>query len=67
MRQAISAKMCWVAGSSLEMHLHTGVGRYMCGEETALLNALGRKKSHAQSEATISTDQRIIWKANYCK
>jgi NADH-quinone oxidoreductase subunit F len=32
------------SGYSLEMHLHTGVGRYMCGEETALLNALeGRR------------------------
>lgn len=32
------------SGWSLEMHLHTGVGRYMCGEETALLNALeGRR------------------------
>ena len=24
------------SGFNLEMHLHTGVGRYMCGEETAL-------------------------------
>lgn len=32
------------SGFNLEMHLHTGVGRYMCGEETALLNALeGRR------------------------
>lgn len=32
------------SGFSLEMHLHTGIGRYMCGEETALLNALeGRR------------------------
>jgi NADH-quinone oxidoreductase subunit F len=31
-------------GYHLEMYLHTGVGRYMCGEETALLNALeGRR------------------------
>ena len=30
---------------SLEMHLHTGVGRYMCGEETALLNALEGKRA----------------------
>lgn len=29
----------------LEMHLHTGVGRYMCGEETALLNALEGKRA----------------------
>jgi NADH-quinone oxidoreductase subunit F len=32
------------SGYDLEMHLHTGVGRYMCGEETALLNSLeGRR------------------------
>lgn len=30
---------------SLEMHLHTGVGRYMCGEETALLNSLEGKRA----------------------
>jgi NADH-quinone oxidoreductase subunit F len=33
------------SGYSLEMHLHTGVGRYMCGEETALLNALEGKRA----------------------
>ena len=32
-------------GVNLEMHLHTGVGRYMCGEETALLNALEGKRA----------------------
>ncbi len=35
-----------IAGSSfgLEMHIHTSAGRYICGEETALLNALeGRR------------------------
>ncbi|GEP98159.1 NADH-quinone oxidoreductase subunit NuoF [Chitinophaga cymbidii] len=30
---------------SLDMHLHTGVGRYMCGEETALLNSLEGKRA----------------------
>ncbi|WP_214227864.1 NADH-quinone oxidoreductase subunit NuoF [Pedobacter sp. B4-66] len=30
---------------NLEMHLHTGIGRYMCGEETALLNALEGKRA----------------------
>ena len=29
----------------LKMHLHTGVGRYMCGEETALLNSLEGKRA----------------------
>ena len=33
------------SGYNLEMHLHTGVGRYMCGEETALLNALEGKRA----------------------
>ncbi len=32
-------------GYDLEMYLHTGVGRYMCGEETALLNALEGKRA----------------------
>jgi NADH-quinone oxidoreductase subunit F len=32
-------------GFNLEMHLHTGIGRYMCGEETALLNALEGKRA----------------------
>ena len=32
------------SGFNLDMHLHTGAGRYMCGEETGLLNSLeGRR------------------------
>ncbi|MEI6946541.1 NADH-quinone oxidoreductase subunit NuoF [Paraflavisolibacter sp. H34] len=38
------------SGWSLEMHLHTGVGRYMCGEETALLNALEGKRATPRSK-----------------
>jgi len=33
------------SGYNLDMRLHTGVGRYMCGEETALLNALEGKRA----------------------
>jgi len=33
------------SGYSLEMRLHTSVGRYICGEETALLNALEGKRA----------------------
>lgn len=33
------------SGYDLEMHLHTGVGRYICGEETALLNSLEGKRA----------------------
>lgn len=32
-------------GFNLEMLLHTGVGRYICGEETALINALEGKRA----------------------
>ncbi len=33
------------SGYDLEMHLHTGVGRSICGEETALLNSLEGKRA----------------------
>lgn len=33
------------SGFDLEIHLHTGTGRYMCGEETALLNSLEGKRA----------------------
>ncbi|HSD64118.1 MAG TPA: SLBB domain-containing protein, partial [Ignavibacteriaceae bacterium] len=33
------------SGYSLDMVLHTSVGRYMCGEETGLLNALEGKRA----------------------
>lgn len=38
------------SGYSLHMYLHTGVGRYMCGEETALLNALEGKRATPRSK-----------------
>lgn len=33
------------SGFDLDMHLHIGVGRYICGEETALLNSLEGKRA----------------------
>ena len=33
------------SGYSLEMHVHVSAGRYMCGEETGLLNALEGKRA----------------------
>ena len=35
---------------SLEMHVHTSVGRYMCGEETGLLNALEGKRANPRTK-----------------
>jgi NADH-quinone oxidoreductase subunit F len=33
------------SGYSLELHLHVSAGRYMCGEETGLLNSLEGKRA----------------------
>lgn len=35
---------------SLDFHLHTSVGRYMCGEETALLNSLEGKRANPRAK-----------------
>ena len=38
------------SGYSLEMYLHTSAGRYMCGEETGLLNALEGKRANPRTK-----------------
>ena len=38
------------SGYNLELHLHTSAGRYMCGEETGLLNALEGKRATPRSK-----------------
>jgi NADH-quinone oxidoreductase subunit F len=38
------------SGYSLEIHLHASAGRYICGEETALLNALEGKRAHPRAK-----------------
>ena len=35
---------------SFDIHLHVSAGRYMCGEETALLNALEGKRANPRSK-----------------
>src|SRR5713101_2700309 len=37
-------------GYHLELHLHTSAGRYMCGEETGLLNALEGRRANPRSK-----------------
>jgi NADH-quinone oxidoreductase subunit F len=39
-RAGLLGKNILGSGYSLELHLHTSAGRYMCGEETGLLNAI---------------------------
>jgi NADH-quinone oxidoreductase subunit F len=38
------------SGYSLEMYLHTSAGRYMCGEETGMLNALEGKRANPRAK-----------------
>ncbi|MGC2502805.1 MAG: SLBB domain-containing protein, partial [Silvibacterium sp.] len=38
------------SGYTLEMHLHISAGRYMCGEETGLLNALEGKRANPRAK-----------------
>jgi NADH-quinone oxidoreductase subunit F len=38
------------SGYGLELHLHVSAGRYMCGEETGLLNSLEGKRANPRSK-----------------
>jgi NADH-quinone oxidoreductase subunit F len=38
------------SGFSLDLHLHSSVGRYMCGEETGLLNSLEGKRANPRAK-----------------
>src|SRR6476469_2131266 len=39
-----------VSGYHLDLHLHVSAGRYICGEETALLNALEGKRGNPRAK-----------------
>ena len=49
-RQGYLGKNILGSGYSLEMHLHAGAGRYICGEETALLNALEGRRANPRNK-----------------
>src|SRR5690606_25582924 len=38
------------SGWNLEIHLHVSAGRYMCGEETGMLNALEGKRANPRTK-----------------
>ncbi len=38
------------SGYAVQMHLHTSAGRYMCGEETGLLNALQGRRANPRTK-----------------
>ena len=51
---AISGQNIFGSDYRLEMYLHVSAGRYICGEETALLNALEGKRAQPALEAAVS-------------
>ncbi len=38
------------SGFDFELYVHTGAGRYICGEETALINSLEGRRAHPRSK-----------------
>ncbi|MFO0701852.1 MAG: hypothetical protein U0236_21770 [Nitrospira sp.] len=42
-----------------DLHLHSSAGRYICGEETALINALKGKRATPRAKPPLSTDGRL--------
>ena len=46
------------------MHLHTSAGRYICGEETALLNALEGKRANPARQAALPASLRPMGQAD---
>ena len=49
---------------SLEMHLHVSAGRYMCGEETGMLNALEGKRANPRSKPPFPTVSGLVGQAD---
>lgn len=49
-RAGYLGKNIFKSESSLEMYLHLSAGRYMCGEETGLLNALEGKRANPRAK-----------------
>ena len=50
------------SGFNMDMSLHISVGRYMCGEETALLNALEGKRSNPRAKPPYPSNSGLFGK-----
>ncbi|MGH9476635.1 MAG: complex I 51 kDa subunit family protein [Terriglobales bacterium] len=50
LRQAIAEANAAAAFTHVTVHLHTSAGRYMCGEETGMLNALEGKRANPRTK-----------------
>ena len=55
------------SGYSIELHLHISAGRYMCGEETAMLNALEGKRANPRSKPPFPPVCGLFGNADHCQ
>ena len=55
------------SGYSLELYLHLSGGRYICGDETGLLNALEGKRANPEVEAAFSAFGRTVRQTHGCQ
>ena len=55
------------SGFDFELHLHVSAGRYMCGEETGLLNSLEGNRANAACQAAFPADKRVVGPADDCQ
>ncbi len=51
-------------GYDLDLYLHSSAGRYICGEETALINSLEGKRGIPRAKASFPCHQRTFRTAN---
>ncbi len=52
------------SGYDFRLEVHVSAGRYMCGEETGLLNSLEGKRATPTVQAALPTDQRFMGQAD---
>ena len=52
------------SGFDLELHLHRSAGRYICGDETAMLTALEGKRAIPRAKPPYPADQRALGQAH---
>lgn len=47
------------SGYSFDLHVHTGAGRYICGEKTALINSLEGRRANPRTAAFSTSLRRL--------
>ena len=52
---------------SLELYLHSSAGRYICGEETAMLNALEGTQGYTSRQTALPAGGRPLGQTHYCQ